>query len=55
MSWLATVALSSDTEAGDWMANASYHNNTVDFFDNAVDLKVDGNGRCIFAGTGARG
>jgi len=56
MSWLATVALSSDTEAGDWMANASYHNNTVDFFDNAVGgLKVDGNGRCIFAGTGAPG
>ena len=52
MSWLTTVALSSDTEANDWMVKASYHNNTVDFFSNPKDLKVDSNGRSVFAGTG---
>ena len=55
MSWLTTVALSSDTEAGDWMAKASYYSNPVNFFSNPKDLKVDSNGRCVFAGTGSPG
>ena len=55
MSWLATVALSSDTDAPDWVAAMSYHNASVDFFDNTKGLKSDNNGRCVFSGNGSPG
>ena len=55
MSMASSIVLFAQTPVEDWAALIGYHNATVDFFDSADALKVDGNNRVVVAGSGAPG
>ncbi len=55
MSMASSIVLFAQTPVEDWAAQIGYHNATIDFFDSADALKVDGSNRVVVAGSGSSG